>query len=483
LVHLQSFGPFLFQGVMRNGGFCLRNGVSGVQEVCKSHIPIWSLTMRDYQKTSLLGFAVLAIAVLGNIFLFHRAFQNIAATEQWVSHTNAVRAEIYAVESGMKDAQRGARGFIISHQEQALTPYNNGLRSTQEHFDLLSSLTSDNPRQQIRVEHLKPDLDRLFDLLQREVALVKAGRAKAAADFVVAGTANPQVDAISAILTEMVDEENQLLKQREAATARDKSLAFAALIFAAVCTLLLLAGIFMIVFRQARQRHRAAEALARMGRKLMEAQEEERARIARELHDDIVQRIALLAVQLRECTERLPNVVSELHCYVPQAPQRLMEIGNDIQSLSHRLHSSKLEYVGIIAAVNSFCKELSEQKRIEIDFNHTELPRSVPKEISLCLFRVLQEALQNAVKHSGVQRFRVELRSESGEIHLSVSDSGVGFDPAAAISGQGLGLISMRERLSLVNGKLSIESEAGRGTTVSARVPLKGEESVRARVS
>ena len=115
---------------------------------------------------------------------------------------------------------------------------------------------------------------------------------------------------------------------------------------------------------------------------------------------------------------------------------------------------------------------MTEQQKVEIDFSHTNIPDGVPKEISLCLFRVLQEALQNAVKHSGVRQFTVELDGTEGEIQLTVSDQGVGFDPREAIYGHGLGLISMRERLHLAGGRISIESQPGIGTTIHARVPF-----------
>src|SRR6185369_3319040 len=126
----------------------------------------------------------------------------------------------------------------------------------------------------------------------------------------------------------------------------------------------------------------------------------------------------------------------------------------------------------LVVAAKSFCKELPEQQKVEIDFSHTDIPQSVPKEISLCLFRVLQETLQNAVKHSGVRHFNVELHGTGGEIQLTVSDLGVGFDPQEAIHRRGLGLISMRERMQLVRGEFSIKSRSGSGTTIDARVPF-----------
>ena len=209
-----------------------------------------------------------------------------------------------------------------------------------------------------------------------------------------------------------------------------------------------------------------------MGRRLIEAHEEERTWIARELHDDVNQRIALVAIELERWSQHLPESAVDLHEHIHLARQRLSDVSKDIQALSHRLHSSKLEYLGVVAAANSYCKELSEQHKIRVEFSHSDIPRTLPMEISVCLFRVLQEALQNAVKHSGAQHFSVDLRGTTEEIRLTVSDAGVGFDWQSAIRGRGLGLVSMRERLQLVKGDFSAKSEPGRGTTICACVPF-----------
>jgi len=215
----------------------------------------------------------------------------------------------------------------------------------------------------------------------------------------------------------------------------------------------------------------AQEALASVGRRLIEAQEKERTWIARELHDDINQRIALLAVELAQCDQHLPKSEATAHNQIHHLGESLAALGSDIHALSHRLHSSKLEHLGLVSAVGGFCKEFSEQQKVEIDFRHKGIPPSLSKELSLCLFRVLQEALQNAVKHSGRRNFDVELQETSESIQLTVSDQGIGFDPQGAIDRLGLGLISMRERLQLVGGEFSIESKHGSGTTIRARVP------------
>jgi signal transduction histidine kinase len=152
--------------------------------------------------------------------------------------------------------------------------------------------------------------------------------------------------------------------------------------------------------------------------------------------------------------------------------KQVTDLGFDVQALSHRLHSSKLEHLGLATAAAGFCREFADLRKAEVKFRSENVPRDLPDEISLTLFRALQEALQNAAKHSGSRDFEVSLISRSSEIQLTVCDSGVGFDPEEAWKGRGLGLTSIRERLKLVNGVLSIDSHPHGGTKILARVPL-----------
>lgn len=228
------------------------------------------------------------------------------------------------------------------------------------------------------------------------------------------------------------------------------------------------------------ERKQAEEALASVSRRLIEAHEEERTHIARELHDDINQRLALLAIELERLMQAPAASANEIARKLRAVWERVSELTNDIQAISHRYHSSKLEYLGIVPAASGFCRELAEQKKVKIEFRHSDIPENLAPEIALCLFRVLQEALHNAVKNSGVSRFGVELCGFPEELLLTVSDSGRGFDPEAAMKSHGLGLISMRERLHLVNGDLRIDSHPDRGTRIYARVPIASKKSMAA---
>jgi PAS domain S-box-containing protein len=227
------------------------------------------------------------------------------------------------------------------------------------------------------------------------------------------------------------------------------------------------------------ERKLAEEALADLSRRLIEAQEQERNRISRELHDDIGQRLALLAVELEQLHQESSDF-PELRRRLDELHQQAIEIATDTQNLSHELHSTKLEYLGPVVAMRGLCQEIGEQRKVNINFKNQDLPDPIPPNISLCLFRVLQEALHNSVKHSGARNVEVGLWGTPDEIHLRVSDLGIGFDSEAARARRGLGLVSMEERLKLLRGTLSIESEPNRGTTVHARVPLSsGSDSLR----
>lgn len=215
----------------------------------------------------------------------------------------------------------------------------------------------------------------------------------------------------------------------------------------------------------------ANEALSNLSGKLMEIQEQERAWIARELHDDIAQRMVGLAMQLHSVAQVLPSTTSE-HVRIQKTCDQAAALVHDLRLISYHLHSSRLELLGLASAAEGLCQELSKQHDVEIDFSHDGVPEDLSKDIALCLYRVLQEALNNAIRHAGARHFMVALRGTPARIHLQVTDRGVGFDPELKRGSHGLGLISMQERLNLVRGEMSIESRPAGGTTVRVSVPL-----------
>jgi PAS domain S-box-containing protein len=217
------------------------------------------------------------------------------------------------------------------------------------------------------------------------------------------------------------------------------------------------------------ERKRAEEALASVSRRVIDAEESERRRIAQDLHEDIGQRLALLAIEIERLKTEPLNQTGEMLTRIDDLWKHTLGILTDVKISAHELHSPRLEYLGIAAVMRSFCEEFGQRKGVEIEFRSHDLLSFVTPDTSLCLFRVLQEGLYNAVKHSGVRHFEVELGEQPGEIHLTVSDSGAGFDIK---EGRGLGLTGMQERLKLLKGTFSIDSQTQHGTTIHARVPL-----------
>jgi PAS domain S-box-containing protein len=220
------------------------------------------------------------------------------------------------------------------------------------------------------------------------------------------------------------------------------------------------------------ERKLAEEALSSLSRRLIEAQEQERARIARELHDDLSQRMALLSISLAQFEQGMPDLSSKARQGLHNITEMATEVSSDIHNLSHQLHPSKLDTLGLVASLKGFCREFSVQHNVQVQFVLSDIPAPIPKAVTLCLFRIVQEALRNVVKHSGAAEAKIELSVRDDRIDLCISDSGVGFSPESAKGNAGLGLISMRERLGLVRGHLSIESRPSHGTRIHVRVPL-----------
>src|SRR6266576_4790547 len=226
-------------------------------------------------------------------------------------------------------------------------------------------------------------------------------------------------------------------------------------------------------------RKQAEDAISSVSSSVIEAEERERQRIARDLHEDIGQRVTMLVVQIEQLKAGSLNGV-EVPSRIDALLKQSIELLTDVKTLAHELYSPRLEYLHIAAVMRSFCKDFGEQKRVEIGFRSHSLPNLVPPDISLCLFRVLQAALHNAVEHSEVREFEVQLNGTSDEIHLTVSDRGVGFNLETTKTSRGFGLNHMRARLKLVKGSFSVTSQPKRGATIHAPVPLSlGSDSMR----
>ena len=218
------------------------------------------------------------------------------------------------------------------------------------------------------------------------------------------------------------------------------------------------------------ERSRAENTLQLLTARLIEAQEEERRRIARELHDGLNQQLAMVAVELGMIVRQVPAESRQLRQSLFNLRKRTEGLSDDLRCMTHQLHPAVLEHLGLVSALRSHCAEFSQHEGIHVRFT-AEPIAAPPPEVSICLYRIVQEALRNVAKHSGARKAWVRIKQENGIFQLSILDKGVGIHPNVTGKKPGLGLTSIRERVQLVNGQLKI-SEAGPGTRITIRVPI-----------
>ena len=222
--------------------------------------------------------------------------------------------------------------------------------------------------------------------------------------------------------------------------------------------------------REITESERAHELNRQLAGRLIASQEEERQRIARELHDDLSQELALLNIELDQMVRDLE--AGQLRSRLRRVSQRAGAIASEVHHLSHELHPSRLRTLGLVAAIGSLCRDVAHQLSILVDFAHEgELPQPLDADLSLCIYRITQEALHNVAKHSRARKASVRLASSANDLSLYVADAGVGFDAAASCA-EGLGLASMRERVSFLKGQFAIHTSPGQGTRIGVRIPL-----------
>jgi len=225
------------------------------------------------------------------------------------------------------------------------------------------------------------------------------------------------------------------------------------------------------------ERIRSDEALRALTGRLIEAQEKERRRLARELHDGLNQQLAMLAVELGMLASKVPEGTAMVRDQLFRLRDRAEGLSNDLRHMTHQLHPAALEHLGLVSALRSHCAEFSRQEGMRVWFHVNADVRSKNSDVDVCLYRIAQEAIRNAAKHSHAKEAWVEIGQQRDVIRLSILDRGIGFDSRTLNAGRGLGLVSMRERAALISGSLTIKSAPGEGTCVEVRVPaaLRGQ--------
>jgi len=226
------------------------------------------------------------------------------------------------------------------------------------------------------------------------------------------------------------------------------------------------------IVRDVTESRRASELNRDLARRLIARQEVERQRIARELHDDISQRLALLNIEIDTIAGQVLS--EESRARLRALGTKAQELGSDVHHMSYALHPSWLETLGLVAALQALCRDASKQRNLHVTFTHRSIPSSVDPHVSLCLYRIAQEALHNVARHSQTREAHVSVACNADHIALQIADSGVGFNPSDRRSA-GLGLASMRERVAVLKGQLAINAAPGAGTQIAVQIPFGSE--------
>jgi len=239
-------------------------------------------------------------------------------------------------------------------------------------------------------------------------------------------------------------------------------------------------GLIVALLAQRASRRRAEEELRGsqielriLTGRLLQARESESRRIARELHDDLGQGLALLTVKMDLLRQQPPEAAGQLGASMQELLTQVRHLSSSVHDLAHQLHPSKLEQLGLVAAIGGLCRELTHHHGLKIEFTHDQMPAAISPDTALCLYRIAQEGLQNAIKHSGAQQAEVALNGAADAISLGIVDHGRGFDPRQLRGRSGLGLVSMRERVRFLGGEIVIGSPPSGGTRLYVRVPLR----------
>jgi len=232
-----------------------------------------------------------------------------------------------------------------------------------------------------------------------------------------------------------------------------------------------------VICKVAAEGNRSGVALRQLTGRLLQAQEEERRRLARELHDGLNQQLAMLTVELGVLARQVPDNQAQLRDGILNLRRRTEELSNDVRSMTHHLHPATLEHLGLVSALRGHCVDFSRHQHIHVRFTAPGEVGHMPREVALSLYRVAQEALRNVAKHSGAREAWVEIARRGHNLRLLVMDEGCGFAPSKTEGNVGLGLISIKERVQFVHGSLSVKSAPEQGTRIEVHVPISWKES------
>jgi signal transduction histidine kinase len=427
---------------------------------------------------TLFGFTVAVLIIV--VFFAFTATSRYASSEQWVSHTQEVELGVSRLRAEIFTAESSRFAFILSGEPASLDMYNQASQEIPYRIIDLQNLTVDNPSQQQRIGQLRTLIDRRLGVLQESIALKQNGQASAQDQYQLTKAGETIDTEIVGQLRTMRDEEETLMKMRRAHSERTYKRVQAGLGASFALILLLLFANFAQLLVELRDRKQAELAVRDLSSRLLQVQDVERRKIARELHDGIGQLFAGLKMSLNQIVQ-VPSVKSSVAEPIVASCFEMIDQGiSEARTLSHLLHPPLLEELGFASAARWFVEGYSQRSSVKVRLEIPDDLTRVSQEIELTLFRCLQEALTNIHRHSGSASADIHVAKNAGQIFLTVRDYGKGISEERlekfrrTSSGVGVGLAGMRERVRHLNGNLDIESDRD-GTLVQVSIPLTGE--------
>lgn len=402
-----------------------------------------------------------------------------ASSEYWVSHTQIVQTRLIDLRADLLSAEAARLAFVSSGDAGELPLYVSAMQQVPDDLDELRRLTSDNPHQRQRIEQLRPLIQQRLGLLHESVELAKSksGDREQQQKLTESGAALTQ--QIRSILDQAENEEQLLHKQRQ--TISDETYAWARIVLTAafVAAMLIIAAIFLRLLTELRDRQQAEQVVRQLSGRLLKVQDDERRRIARELHDSLGQLLTSLKMNLDHLVSHPPKaeVQQEIIATCIQVAQQSLD---ETRTLSYLLHPPLLDEFGFASAAKWYIDGFARRSRIDVNLDIAKDFARMPQELELVLFRVLQESLTNIHRHSGSSSAEIKVERAPNIVTLTVKDHGRGMSPEVlerfrrTRGGSSVGLAGMRERLDEIGGRLEIRSE-GQGTILAAKIPLPRE--------
>jgi signal transduction histidine kinase len=438
---------------------------------------------------------LLAIPIVVGVFTWSVAREG---RRQSIGLRHALRVELLLerLMSHLKEAETSQRGYLLTGEARFLEPYHAATVEARRDLAALSSLTI---RQQRAVEQMRPLVDAKLAQLEKTLELYRTRAFSPETAKIAIDRGKDRMDSIWLLGDEMRHLEEGVLHERELAWSRISTFFFWSLALGYAVIVLTVASLYRRVRRYGQQSAEAEERLSRLNAELdqrvrertalledreqqlralagnlLTAQEHERRRVARELHDDVTQRLAFLSIELGNLAGEIPNSLSETRHRVRALQDQTLRVSNEVRRVSHGLHPSVITDFGLGIALEEFCQEFEKAQGTHVQFEGLVEDSQLDAAGATCLYRIAQESMRNAVIHGHATEICVELTVGCASMQLRVRDNGVGLSTDGGRPKTGLGVISMRERIRLMNGALELSSQAGHGTEVIASVPLAG---------